>query len=143
MKKVLIAAASAALHTGCAITTEGTLTEPLQEKPDTVCIINNPAVAIGKVNTILQQSLQARGVNSVVCATLDDCKSPWHMTYVLTRRWDMVPYLAGGHMELYKDGTRVSAVDFSGGWGFNFAKWGHSREKIDGMVGALLGEQVN
>lgn len=48
MKKVLIAAASAALLTGCAITTEGTLTEPLQEKPDTVCIINNPAVAIVK-----------------------------------------------------------------------------------------------
>lgn len=56
------------------------------------------------------------------------------MTYVLTRRWDLTPYLAMGHAELYQDGQLVSSVDFSGGWGLNFAKYGRTKQKLDGMM---------
>lgn len=143
MKRFILPLVITAFLTGCAITTEGSLTAPLAEKPGTICIINNPDVGIGQVNSIIQRSLKARGVSSVVCETAKECKYPWHMTYTMTRRWDMVPYLASGYMELYKNGESVSSVDFSGGWGLNLAKWGHTKEKIDGMVGALLGERAN
>lgn len=109
---------------------------------DSVCIIRNPAVAIVQAPTIFQQSFQSRGVNAVVCESKQDCKSPWYMTYVLTRRWDLTPYLAMGHAELYQDGQLVSSVDFSGGWGLNFAKYGRTKQKLDGMIGALLGEKT-
>lgn len=131
----------AVLLTGCAITTEGSLNAPLTERPDTICIVRNPAVAIVEALGVFQQSLKERGVNSVVCDSKEDCRSSWRMTYVLTRRWDMVPYLANGHMELYKNDELISSVDFSGGWGLNFAKYGHTRAKLDGMIGALLGEK--
>lgn len=143
MNKLILLPVAAALLTGCAITTEGSLKAPMTERPDSVCIIRNPAVAIAQATSIFQQSLKARGVDSEVCDKLEDCKSQWHMTYVLTRRWDMAPYLATGHLELFKNDELISSVDFSGGWGFNFAKWGHSREKIDGMIGALLGEKAD
>ena len=48
-----------------------------------------------------------------------------------------------GHAELYKDGQLVSSVDFSGGWGWNLAKYGRMKQKLDGMIGALLGEKVD
>ena len=104
----------------------------MAERPDSVCIIRNPAVAIVQAPTIFQQSFQSRGVNAVVCESKQDCKSPWYMT----------PYLAMGHAELYQDGQLVSSVDFSGGWGLNFAKYGRTKLKLDGMIGALLGEKT-
>lgn len=143
MKPLLLLPAVAVLLTGCGITTEGSLQAPLADRPENVCIIRNPAVAIAQAPTIFLQSFQARGVTAVVCETSKDCEFPWHMTYVLTRRWDMAPYLATGHVELYKDGHLVSSVDFSGGWGLNFAKFGNTRKKLDGMIGALLGEKVD
>lgn len=144
MNKVILLPVAAALLSGCsAITTKGSLSAPLTEKPDTVCIIRNPAVAVGKSAEIIQQSLKSRGIDAVIYQSITDCKSQWHMTYVLTRRWDLVPYLATGHMVLYKNNNVFSSVDFSGVNGFNFAKFGHAKEKIDGMVGALLAEKTN
>lgn len=120
LKSLLLLPLAAALLSGCAVTTEGSLQAPMAERPDSVCIIRNPAVAIVQAPTIFQQSFQSRGVNAVVCESKQDCKSPWYMTYVLTRRWDLTPYLAMGHAELYQDGQLVSSVDFSGGWGVEF-----------------------
>ena len=142
LKSLLLLPLAAALISGCAVTTEGSLQAPMAERPDSVCIIRNPAVAIVQAPTIFQQSFQSRGVNAVVCESKQDCKSPWYMTYVLTRRWDLTPYLAMGHAELYQDGQLVSSVDFSGGWGLNFAKYGRTKQKLDGMIGALLGEKT-
>lgn len=138
MKALFLLPVAALALGGCAITTEGTLTDPLKEKPDSVCVIQNPAVAIANSAQIIEKALEKRGVDAVVCASKDDCKSQWHLTYVLYRRWDLVPYLAEGRMDLYKNGEVISSVDYSGGWGFNFAKFGHTAAKIDGMVGALI-----
>lgn len=143
MKSLLLLPLATVLISGCAVTTEGSLQAPMTERPDSVCIIRNPAVAIVQAPNIFQQSFQSRGVNAVVCELKQDCESPWHMTYVLTRRWDLTPYLAMGHAELYKDGQLVSPVDFSGGWGWNLAKYGRMKQKLDGMIGALLGEKVD
>ena len=103
MKALFLLPVAALALGGCAITTEGTLTEPLKEKPDSVCVIQNPAVAIANSAQIIEKALEKRGVDAVVCASKDDCKSQWHLTYVLYRRWDVVPYLAEGRMDLYPE----------------------------------------
>lgn len=141
MKKVLLTVSLAAtILSGCAITTEGSLLEPLAEKPDTVCIIYNPDVGIKQAHAIFRKAFKDHGINAVVCREKSECKSQWYMTYDLSRSWDMATYLSSGHLELYKGDALVSTSDFSGGWGFNFGKYGRTQQKLEGMIDALLGE---
>ena len=141
MKKVLLIASLAATAlAGCAISTEGSLLEPLAEKPDVVCIIYNPDVAIKQAPGIFKKAFKERGIDATICRAKSECKSQWYMTYDLSRSWDMATYLSSGHLELYKGSELVSTSDFSGGWGFNFGKYGRTQQKLEGMIAALLGE---
>ena len=143
MRSLILVPIAATLLSGCvSVSTTGSLSAPMKEKPDVVCIIRNPSDPVPKATGIFQKAFKDHGVDSVVCDSKKDCKSPWYMTYVLTRSWDVATFLKAGHLELYKGDDLVSYVDHNGGDGLNFAKFGRTQWKLESMIAALLGEKL-
>lgn len=140
MKLRLLAACLASFVLfGCANVTTGSLQSPLEDYPSDVCILENPRVKINTALPSMEKAFERRGIKAVVCRDADECRSPWRVDYVMRRSWDFTTYLGTAEITLRKDGRLISKAQYKAG-NFALTKWGRTDERIDGVVGKLLGE---
>lgn len=136
---LVLSAASIALLTGCANTTTGKFHAPLEVKPSDVCIIRNPSVQIDAAIPSLQIAFQRRGIASTVVDNATECKTDFRLNYVMRRSWDVTTYLGSAQLTLLRNNTVISTANYEAG-DLTLTKWGKTEQRIDGMVGKLLGE---
>ena len=118
----------------------GRMHRPLAQKPGTVCIVRNPRVKIGAAIPGLRDAFEKRGIHAVVVERASACPGPWRVHYVMRRSWDFTTYLGTAELSLYKNQTLVSTASYKSGKP-TLTKWGRTRERIDSVVGKLLGEK--
>lgn len=138
LRLITVCLASSVLF-GCANVTTGSLQSPLDDYPSDVCILENPRVKINTALPSMEKAFERRGIKAVVCQDADECRSPWRVDYVMRRSWDFTTYLGTAEITLRKDGRLISKAQYKAG-NFALTKWGRTDERIDGVVGKLLGE---
>ena len=124
---------------GCANVTTGTVYTKFDAMPSEVCIVRNPEVKINAAIPSLQAAFKRRGINTTIVESISDCKSEYRLNYVMRRSWDLTTYLGSGDLTLFKNNTIISTSNYSAGKA-TLTKWGKTKERIDKLVGKLLGE---
>ena len=136
---LLSAAIAAVTLTGCANVTTGQALASFDTKPTEVCIVRNPKVRINAAIPSLQSAFRKRGIATTVVEAPSDCKSEYRLNYVMRRSWDFTTYLGAGELTLLRNDAIVSTSSYKAR-SLTLTKWGKTEERIDEMVGKLLGE---
>lgn len=142
MKKILLAAACIAslTLTGCANVTSGQQFEGFTEVPTEICIVKNPRVKFTQALDSITMALAERRIKYHVAASEDECKDCQYILHYEARRsWDFATYLRSANLRLFKNGLLVAKADYKAGPA-TLTKFGNTTERIDGMVGELLGQ---
>lgn len=114
--------------------------EPLQERPSSICIQNNPKVQVTDFLPVLQKNLARRGIESQVYAQ-PPLTCEYRMTYVAYRSWDIVTYLSKAELEIFDSNNRsIAAAHYHlrGKGGVAMTKWQSTETKMLPVLDQLL-----
>lgn len=143
MKKTLIftAVLGTIFLSGCANVTSGNRYAGYTEKPAEICIVKNPRVTFSQALDSIELALAKRDVKYHIVTNASDCKvdCAYMLNYEARRSWDFTTYLGSADLVLKKNGQIISSAKYQAG-SMTLTKWGKTEERIDGMVGELLGE---
>jgi hypothetical protein len=138
MKKILTFIGLATfLFTGCA----SHKVNPVDKKHNMqyVCIVNNPKVIVKDYIPVVEDIFHEHGIATDI---YDKDKIPAYcnvkMKYTVLRKWDLAPFISYANVDLFKNGVQIGYAEYSNKGGFDFGKWGSSKEKITPILEKLL-----
>lgn len=138
---ILAAAVGPLILTGCANVTKGQQYAGFTEIPKEICIVQNPRVKMNQALSGITSALENRNIKYHLVANRTDCNPDcaYMLKYEARRSWDMTTYLGSANLRLFKNGELVARSDYKAG-SATLTKWGKTEERLDGLVGELLGE---
>ncbi len=108
-------------------------------KQTALCIVENPKVREGFLNTF-QATLTERGISHRVIAAgsnVADC--PWTAHYTANWTWDLALYMSYAEIKIYRQGELDGeAIYDSTGGGANMSKFINAETKIQELVNKLM-----
>jgi hypothetical protein len=109
----------------------------------TVCIVNNPQVAVSDFVPVLRDGFNRHGIATSVVEPLQANACEVTLTYTALRSWDFAPYLSHAELRLWRNGRQVGAADYHlrGKGGLALTKWRSTKEKMDPVIEQLLSAQ--
>jgi len=113
---------------------------PAGQTIKSVCIRENPKVAVSDFVDTLVAGFARHGINAKVITATADAKDEFVVTYGAYRKWDMAPYLVDATIRIEKNGEIVASAEYhlKGGGGLSLAKWNSTKSKIDPVINELL-----
>lgn len=146
MARAVISVSAAAicatlLLSGCANVSTARMYQGFSEKPKAICVIRNRKTIVGQVVTGLEKAFDKRGIKHTFADSVEGC-SGWKytLTYSARRSWDFTTFLGRLDLKLYRSRKLVSEATYKSGK-FVLTKWGQTEDRVDRLVGKLLGEE--
>lgn len=136
MRRTFVAIAAVAILAGCSTMEVRPLREPITK----VCIEKNDDVNVEDFLQVLEDGLNRNGVSTEVYAGPRPSHCQFRVTYLVWRKWDLVPYLSRAEIRLDKDGTSVAAGTYhlTGGGGLDLGKYRGTKAKIDPVIDEMM-----
>lgn len=105
-----------------------------------VCIRENPKVAVADLLDVLVAGFARHGISARVVPANAELKDEFIVSYVATRKWDMAPYLVDANIRTERNGEVIASAEYhlKGGGGLSLAKWNGTKSKIDPVIDELL-----
>lgn len=114
---------------------------PLQNKPSSLCIEENPKVMVRDFVPVLQEGFSRHGIATQLYAQIPRAECPYMLTYTARRTWDMTPYLSSAQLTILGPRRQVMAkanYHLRGKGGLSLMKWQGTKSKMDPVIDALL-----
>lgn len=114
---------------------------PLQSKPSSVCIEENPKVKVRDFVPVLQEGFFRHGIATQLYAQIPRPECPYVLTYTARRTWDMAPYLSSAELAILGPRRQIVAkanYHLRGKGGLSLMKWQGTKSKMDPVIDELL-----
>ena len=138
MKHQLMLAAAVAVA-GCTSISVSPVAKTAEVK--SVCIINNPKVAVSDFTSVLRDGFSRNGIATSIVDESQARGCDVTLTYTALRSWDFMPYLSHAELRLWRGGMQIGSADYhlNGKGGLSLTKWASTKEKMDPVIDQLLG----
>lgn len=110
-------------------------------KIQSVCIIENPKVAVSDFVSVLRDGFNRHGIDTSVVSEAAATSCQTTLTYTATRGWDLKPYMDHAELRLWQGGTQIGSADYNHSGGFGFSKFAGTKTKMDPVIDQLLGSR--
>ncbi|UUD62708.1 hypothetical protein D16iCDA_13470 [Pseudomonas seleniipraecipitans] len=115
---------------------------PLQNKPSSLCIEENPKVKVRDFVPVLQEGFSRHAIATQLYAQIPRPECPYVLTYTARRSWDMAPYLSSAELTILGPRRQIVAkanYHLRGKGGLSLMKWQGTKSKMDPVIDELLG----
>lgn len=140
MKNLQVVASLATLLSLSACTTVSVhRVDTVQHPIKSVCIEENPKVAVSDLLSVLESGFQRHNIKTSVYRDKAPERCEYTLWYTAFRGWDLAPFLRRAELRLRRgDDTIASAIyNHSGGLALN--KWASTEDKLTPVIDELLG----
>lgn len=114
---------------------------PLQNKPSSLCIEENPKVKVRDFVPVLQEGFSRHAIATQLYAQTPRPECPYVLTYTARRSWDMAPYLSSAELTILGPRRQIAAkanYHLRGKGGLSLMKWQGTKSKMDPVIDELL-----
>lgn len=112
----------------------------VDQKLQTVCIVENPKVTVPDFVAILRDGLSRHDIVTSVVSNDNASSCPVTLTYTALRSWDFSTYVSHAELRLWSNGKQIGSADYHlrNKGGLALTKWASTKSKMDPVIDQLI-----
>lgn len=103
-----------------------------------ICIEENPAVLVGDLLSVLENSIQSRGIRTVIYRGNVPSQCEYTLWYTAFRGWDLAPFMNRAEFRLRQRSETIASATYSHSGGLALNKWASTESKLTPVLDELL-----
>ena len=139
MKKIIGTLVVTAFVSGCTSMSVSKL-DATKYPVKTICIEENPAVAVADLVLFLEKSIQERGIQTLLYKGKAPPQCEYTLWYTAFRGWDLAPYLNRAEFRLRQGNVTIASANYSHGGGFDLSKFSSTDSKLTPVLDQLFAD---